>query len=72
MNMKGFSLDRQLDIMDCGPASLKMVAKYYKMYYSLQYLRDLCGSTLEETVQAILNIFDEARNKATAEQKTTQ
>lgn len=47
MNMKVFPLDRQLDIMDCGPASLKMVAKYYKMYYSLQYLRDLCGNTRE-------------------------
>ncbi|WP_312365137.1 peptidase domain-containing ABC transporter [Sphingobacterium sp.] len=45
--MKSFPLDRQLDMMDCGPACLKMVAKYYGKYYSLQYLRDLCGNTRE-------------------------
>ncbi|WP_367211259.1 peptidase domain-containing ABC transporter [Sphingobacterium sp. R2] len=45
--MKNFPIDRQLDMMDCGPACLKMVAKYYGKYYSLQYLRDLCGSTKE-------------------------
>ncbi|SDK92501.1 ATP-binding cassette, subfamily B [Pedobacter sp. ok626] len=47
MNLKSFPLDRQLDMMDCGPACLKMVAKYYGKYYSLQYLRDLCGNTRE-------------------------
>lgn len=47
MNLKTFPIDRQLDLMDCGPASLKMVAKYYGKYYSLQYLRDLCGNTRE-------------------------
>ncbi len=47
MNLKLFPIDRQLDLMDCGPASLKMVAKYYGKYYSLPYLRDLCGNTRE-------------------------
>lgn len=47
MNLKSFPLDRQLDMMDCGPACLKMVAKHYGKYYSLQYLRDLCGNTRE-------------------------
>jgi bacteriocin-processing peptidase. Cysteine peptidase. MEROPS family C39 len=47
MTLKTFSIDRQLDLMDCGPASLKMVAKHYGKYYSLQYLRDLCGNTRE-------------------------
>ena len=47
MKLKSFPLDRQLDTMDCGPASLKMIAKYYGKYYSLQYLRDLCGNTRE-------------------------
>ncbi|WP_237242129.1 cysteine peptidase family C39 domain-containing protein [Sphingobacterium sp. B29] len=47
MNLKSFPIDRQLDVMDCGPASLKMIAKYYGKYYSLQYLRDLCGNTRE-------------------------
>jgi ATP-binding cassette subfamily B protein len=30
----------QLDMMDCGPASLSMIASYYKKYYSLEYLRN--------------------------------
>ncbi|WP_433862850.1 peptidase domain-containing ABC transporter [Sphingobacterium thalpophilum] len=47
MELKNFPLDRQLDMMDCGPACLKMIAKHYGKYYSLQYLRDLCGNTRE-------------------------
>lgn len=47
MKLNEFPLDRQLDMMDCGPASLKMIAKYYGKYYSLQYLRELCGNTRE-------------------------
>jgi len=42
-----FPIDQQLDMMDCGPACLKMVARYYGKFYSLQYLRDLCGNTRE-------------------------
>lgn len=42
-----FPCDRQMDMMDCGPACLKMIAKYYGNYYSLQYLRDQCGTTKE-------------------------
>lgn len=30
----------QLDAMDCGPASLKMIAKYYGKSYSMQTLRE--------------------------------
>ena len=44
---KEFPLDRQMDMMDCGPACLKMIAKFYGKYYSLQSLRDLCGITRE-------------------------
>ncbi|TXH20285.1 MAG: peptidase domain-containing ABC transporter [Chitinophagaceae bacterium] len=44
---KSFPCDRQLDMMDCGPACLKMIAKYFGKYYSLQYLRDKCGITRE-------------------------
>lgn len=47
MHINSFPLDRQLDKMDCGPACLKMVAKYYGKYYSLQFLRDKCGVTKE-------------------------
>ena len=37
----------QMDAKDCGPACLMIIAKYYGKYYSLQYLRDLCGITRE-------------------------
>jgi ATP-binding cassette subfamily B protein len=30
----------QLDRMDCGPASLRIIAKYYGKSYTLQYLRE--------------------------------
>ena len=44
---KRFPVEYQMDSQDCGPASLKMIAKYYGKYYSLQYLRDKCGLTKE-------------------------
>lgn len=42
-----FPNDRQLDMMDCGPACIKIMAKFYGKFYSLQYLRDKCGVTKE-------------------------
>jgi ATP-binding cassette subfamily B protein len=36
-----------MDAKDCGPACLKIIAKHYGKYYSLQYLHDLCGITRE-------------------------
>lgn len=53
MYTKAFPIDRQLDIMDCGPASLKMIAKHYKKYYSLQYKHLLISVT---TRLLILNL----------------
>lgn len=47
MLLKSFPHEHQLDAKDCGPASLKIIAKHYGKYYSLQYLRDLCGITKE-------------------------
>lgn len=47
MKLNNFPCDRQLDMMDCGPACLKMIAKHYGKFYSLQYLRDKCGITKE-------------------------
>lgn len=47
MSFKKFPNDRQLDMMDCGPACLKIIAKYYGKFYSLQYLRDKCGINKE-------------------------
>ena len=42
-----FPHEYQLDAKDCGPACLKIISQYYGKYYSLQYLRDLCGITKE-------------------------
>lgn len=42
-----FPSDYQLDRKDCGPACLKIIARYYGKYYSLQYLRDACGISRE-------------------------
>ena len=47
MILKRFPIEYQMDAKDCGPAALKMVAKYFGRYYSLQYLRDKCGITKE-------------------------
>jgi ATP-binding cassette subfamily B protein len=35
-----FPFYRQHDAMDCGPACLRMIARYYGRHYALQYLRD--------------------------------
>lgn len=44
---RSFPIDYQMDSQDCGPSCLKMIAKFYGKYYSLQYLRDKCGITKE-------------------------
>ena len=38
--MAGFPHFKQMDIKDCGPTCLRMVAKYYGKNYSLQSLRE--------------------------------
>ena len=45
MTLKHFPVEYQMDSQDCGPASLKIIAKHFGRYYSLQYLRDRCGIT---------------------------
>ena len=35
-----FPYYQQLDSMDCGPTCLRMIAKYYGVNYSLQFLRE--------------------------------
>lgn len=47
MHLHRFPVERQMDSQDCGPASLKMIAKHFGKYYSLQFLRDRCGITKE-------------------------
>ena len=49
MVTKGFRFPTyiQHDQMDCGPACLKIVAKFYGKIFSMKYLRDLCYITRE-------------------------
>lgn len=54
MFLKQFPVEHQMDSQDCGPASLKIIAKYYGRYYSLQMLRDKCG--LSRTGVTLLDI----------------
>ncbi|MEN0007050.1 MAG: cysteine peptidase family C39 domain-containing protein, partial [Bacteroidota bacterium] len=37
----GFPFYQQLDAMDCGASCLRMVARHFGRYYSLEYLREL-------------------------------
>ncbi len=37
-----FPFYRQFDAMDCGPACLRMITRYYGKTYTLQYLREKC------------------------------
>ncbi len=47
MLLKRFPVEYQMDSQDCGPASLKIIAKHFGKFYSLQMLRDRCGITKE-------------------------
>ncbi|MDJ0837559.1 MAG: peptidase domain-containing ABC transporter [Acidobacteriota bacterium] len=55
-----FPVVRQLDAMDCGPACLKMVCKYYGKTFSLPYLRDRCF--ISRTGVSLLGISDAAES----------
>lgn len=50
----------QLDAMDCGPTSLKIVAQFYGKHYSLQTLRERCHITHEGV--SLLGISDAAES----------
>jgi ATP-binding cassette subfamily B protein len=47
LKFKSFPFFRQLDVMDCGPAALKIVAKFYGKDFSIKFLRDKCNITRE-------------------------
>ena len=47
MQWKQFPHEHQLDAKDCGPACIKIIAKYYGKFYSLSYLKDLCAISKE-------------------------
>ena len=55
---KPFPFTQQLDAMDCGPACLRMVAKYYGRSYTLQTLRQHSFITREGV--SMLGISDAA------------
>lgn len=50
----------QLDAMDCGPTSLRIVAQCYGRHYSLQNLRERCHITREGV--SLLGISDAAES----------
>ena len=50
----------QLDTMDCGPTSLRIVAAFYGRQYSLQNLREKCHITREGV--SLLGISDAAES----------
>lgn len=50
----------QLDAMDCGPTSLRIIAQHYGRHYSLQTLRELCHVTREGV--SLLGISDAAES----------
>lgn len=58
--MSQFPYYHQLDFMDCGPTSLRIVAKFYGKNYSLQTLRDKCHITKEGV--SLLGISDAAES----------
>lgn len=59
MNFRSsFPIYKQYDAMDCGPACLRMISKYYGKAYSLQYLRDKSYVTREGS--SLLGLRDAA------------
>lgn len=58
--MKSFPHYPQLDTMDCGPACLRMIAKYYGRHYTLQTLRERSFITREGV--SMLGISDAAES----------
>lgn len=58
--MKSFPHYTQLDAMDCGPTSLRIIAKYYGKYYSDKTLRERCYITRDGV--SMLGISDAAES----------
>jgi ATP-binding cassette subfamily B protein len=47
MSLGTFPFFKQLDAMDCGPACLKIICKYYGKNFSMKYLREKCNIARE-------------------------
>jgi ATP-binding cassette subfamily B protein len=58
--MSKFPHYKQLDVMDCGPTCLRILAKHYGKSYSLQYLRSRSYITREGV--SMLGISEAAEN----------
>ena len=56
--MKKFPFTKQLDAMDCGPACLNMVTRFYGKHYSIQKLREM--SFITRAGVSMLGISDAA------------
>ncbi|GHU80332.1 ABC transporter ATP-binding protein [Bacteroidia bacterium] len=57
---KNFPLYTQLDVMDCGPTCLRIIAKYYGRSYTLQTLREKSFITREGV--SMLGVSDAAES----------
>ncbi|MFT5165423.1 MAG: ATP-binding cassette subfamily B protein [Saprospiraceae bacterium] len=55
---RDFPFYNQLDETDCGAACIRMIARYYERYYSLEYLRDL--TFVDRQGVSLLGISDAA------------
>jgi len=58
--MKKFPNYKQLDVMDCGPTCLRIIAKYYGKQFTVEYLRDKCEISREGV--SLLNISNAAES----------
>ncbi|ATP55365.1 ABC transporter ATP-binding protein [Pedobacter ginsengisoli] len=54
-----FKFIKQLNVMDCGPACIKMIAQYYGRNYSLETLRRLSGYSKQGTTMFELSKLSE-------------
>jgi ATP-binding cassette subfamily B protein len=45
--MKRFPFFQQMDMMDCGPTCLRMIARHYGKVHDAEFLRDRCSITRE-------------------------
>lgn len=55
-----FKFYRQYDQMDCGPACLKMIARFYDKNFHIETLRNMMGVSREGVD---LNVFNDTANK---------
>ncbi|AZQ63751.1 peptidase domain-containing ABC transporter [Flammeovirga pectinis] len=69
--LKRFPFFKQLDAMDCGPASLKIISKYYGKNFSMKYLRDKCNITREGVSLLSISKTSESLGFKTLGLKTT-